>query len=63
MATVAGIKITTKVSKKRDPLFFDEKYTGSEPEWDAAKAADYDDDEFDHYLRQSFYYYNYYYSQ
>lgn len=63
MATVAGIKINTKAAKKRDPLFFDEKYTGSEPEWDAAKAADYDDDEFDHYLRQSFYYYNYYYSQ
>jgi len=63
MATVAGIKISTKAPKKRDPLFFDEKYTGEEPVWNTAEAEAYTDEEFDHYLRKSFYYYNYYYSQ
>ena len=63
MATVAGIKIKAKVSKARNPIFFDEKYTGTEPEWDTEKAKGYTDAEFDHQLRQSFYYYNYYYSQ
>ena len=62
MATVAGVKIKTKVPKIRNPLFADEKYTGGEPEW-PPEAADWDDAKFDNKLRQSFYYYNYYYSQ
>lgn len=63
MATVAGVKIKIKTQKSRDPLFFDEKYTGGEPEWDTEAAKSWDSDQFDHLLRQSFYYYNYYYSQ
>jgi hypothetical protein len=62
MATVAGIKIKTKAPKIRNPLFADEKYTGSEPDW-PAEAKDWDDAKFDSLLRHSFYYYNYYYSQ
>ena len=62
MATVAGVKIKTKVAKVRNPAFHDEKYTGSEPEW-PADAAEWDGDRFDSRLRKSFYYYNYYYSQ
>jgi hypothetical protein len=60
--TTAGIKIKVKAPKVRNPLFADEKYTGTEPDWDAS-AADWADDIFDHQLRQSFYYYNYYYNQ
>ena len=63
MATVAGVKIKTKVHKTRNPLFVDEKYTGGEPQWDADRAEEFTDEEFDHHLRQSFYYYNYYYNQ
>ena len=62
MATVAGIKIKTKQAKIRNPLFADEKYTGTEPDW-SADAVEWDDATFDHQLRQSFYYYNYYYNQ
>lgn len=62
MATVAGVKIKTKAPKIRNPLFADEKYTGSEPEW-PTEAKDWDDAKFDNLLRRSFYYYNYYYNQ
>lgn len=62
MATVAGVKIKTKVPKTRNPIFFDEKYTGGEPVW-PAEAKDWPEDKFDNRLRKSFYYYNYYYSQ
>jgi hypothetical protein len=62
MATVAGVKIKTKVTKARNPLFFDEKYTGGEPIW-PSDAKDWPEDQFDNFLRRSFYYYNYYYSQ
>jgi len=62
MATVAGVKIKTKVPKARNPIFFDEKYTGGEPTW-PAEAKDWPEDKFDSRLRKSFYYYNYYYSQ
>lgn len=62
MATVAGVKIKTKVPKTRNPIFFDEKYTGGEPTW-PAEAKDWPQDQFDNRLRKSFYYYNYYYSQ
>jgi len=62
MPVVAGIKIKTKSLKARNPIFADEKYTGSEPVW-PAEAKDWPDDQFDNFLRRSFYYYNYYYSQ
>ena len=62
MATVAGIKIKTKVAKPRGGQFMDEKYTGPEPEW-PPEAAEWDGEKFDNRLRKSFYYYNYYYSQ
>ena len=63
MATVAGIKIKVKAPKERRIAFADEKYTGTEPEWDTEKALAMDDATFDHHLRRSFYYYNYHYSQ
>ena len=63
MATVAGIKIKVKAPKERRIAFADEKYTGTEPEWDTEKALAMDDATFDHNLRRSFYYYNYHYSQ
>jgi hypothetical protein len=63
MATVAGIKIKTKTTKTRNPLFVDEKYTGTEPEWDTEQALAMTDFEFDHKLRRCFYYYNYFYNQ
>ena len=62
MATVAGVKIKTKTAKSRNPAFYDEKYTGGEPEW-PAEAKDWPEEQFDSRLRKSFYYYNYYYSQ
>jgi len=62
MPTVAGIKIKTKTTKPRNPLFADEKYTGSEPEWPSG-AEEWPSEEFDHLLRKSFYYYNYFYEQ
>lgn len=62
MATVAGVKIKVKAPKVRNPLFLDEKYTGGEPVW-PADAKDWPEDRFDNFLRKSFYYYNYYYSQ
>ncbi len=37
----------------------DEKYTGTEPQWDTERALAMSSDEFDHHLRKSFYYYNY----
>jgi hypothetical protein len=62
MATVAGVKIKIKAPRATRIAFADEKYTGAEPEW-SAEAADWDNEKFDHRLRKSFYYYNYYYSQ
>lgn len=62
MPTVAGVKIKAKTRKVRNPLYMDEKYTGSEPEWseDASKLTD---QEFDRALRKSFNFYNYYHTQ
>jgi hypothetical protein len=62
MPTVAGIKIKTKPPRVRNPLFADEKYTGGEPEW-PADALEWSDEDFDHLLRKSFFYYNYFYNQ
>ncbi len=53
----------SKVKKAtRNPIFYDEKYTGEEPRWDTEKALKMADDEFNHALRKSLSYYNYYYS-
>lgn len=62
MPVVAGIKIKTKNMRAKTPVFADEKYTGSEPMW-PAESAFWPQEQFDHYLRGSFYYYNYHYSQ
>jgi hypothetical protein len=56
---IDGMKKKAKVSSNN---FADEKYTGNEPIWDYDRALTFSNEEFDHHLRQSFRYYNYYYS-
>lgn len=56
---VDGAKKAKKVV--RDPLFLDEKYTGTEPVWDAERAAKFSDAEFDSQFRVAMRYYNYFY--
>ena len=51
-----------KVKASRDPIFVDEKYTGTEPVWDTQRALEFTDEEFDHNFRKSMRYYNYFYS-
>lgn len=63
MAVVAGIKIKNKAPREKRIAFADEKYTGTEPQWDTEEALAMDDATFDNRLRRSFYYYNYHYSQ
>lgn len=64
MATAQSVKAPKKQApKKRDPLFADEKYTGREPVWDTERAQAMTQEEFDHHLRKSFFYYNYFYTQ
>jgi hypothetical protein len=64
MALAQSIKAPRKApAKTRDPAFSDEKYTGREPVWDTERAAAMSQEEFDHFLRKSFFYYNYYYTQ
>lgn len=64
MATAQSVKAPKKAPKKtRDPLFSDEKYTGGEPQWDTERALKMTQEEFDHFLRKSFFYYNYFYAQ
>ena len=46
----------------RTQLAVDEKYTGSEPAWDSALAEKMTNEEFEHHLRKSMNYYNYYYT-
>lgn len=57
---VEGAKKVKKVA--RDPIFLDEKYTGIEPVWDAERAIEFTEEEFDHYFRKSMRYYNYFYT-
>ena len=54
-----GVK---KKAKVKNINFSDEKYTGNEPQWDYDRALTFSNEEFDHHLRQSFRYYNYYYN-
>jgi hypothetical protein len=64
MALAQSVKAPKRAPKKtRDPLFTDEKYTGSEPVWDTERALKMTQAEFDHFLRKSFSYYNYFYAQ
>lgn len=63
MVKVNGKTIKAKVKATRNSLFGDEKYTGGEPTWDTERARTMDDETFDHHLRRSFYYYNYYFTQ
>lgn len=56
---VDGAKKKAKVS--RDPLFLDEKYTGTEPVWDYDRALEFTEEVFDSHLRKSLRYYNYFY--
>jgi len=64
VATAQSVKAPKRAPKKtRDPLFADEKYTGSEPVWDTERALKLSQAEFDHFLRKSFFYYNYFYTQ
>ena len=53
-----GVK---KKAKVKNINFSDEKYTGSEPKWDYDRSLTFSDEEFDHHLRKSLRYYNYYY--
>lgn len=64
MALAQSVKAPKKAPKKtRDPLFTDEKYTGGEPVWDTERALKMSQEEFDHFLRKGFFYYNYFYAQ
>ena len=56
---IDGMKKKAKVSSNN---FADEKYTGNEPIWDYDRALTFSNEEFDHHLRNSFRYYNYYYT-
>ena len=58
---VDGMKKKAKTAT-RDPIFADEKAVGSEPIWDTERALKMEDSEFDHHMRVSLRYYNYFYS-
>ena len=58
---VDGMKKKAK-TVSRDPIFLDEKSVGSEPIWDTERALKMEESEFDHHMRLSLRYYNYFYS-
>jgi hypothetical protein len=60
---VNGATIKAKVKATRNALFGDEKYTGTEPVWDTERARNMQGEEFDHHMRKSLNYYNYFFSQ
>jgi hypothetical protein len=62
MVKVNGKSIRARVKSTRNPLFADEKHMGSEPNWDTERAHAMSNEEFDGHLRNSFRYYNYFYS-
>ena len=58
---------SVKAPRKKAPAvrrahLADEKYTGTEPQWDTERALAMSDADFDHHLRRSFNYYNYHYT-
>jgi hypothetical protein len=65
---VARIKVNGQTAPKKaarvsaGPRFLDEKYVGTEPVWPTEQAQNWDQDKFDHHLRRSLNYYNYFYS-
>lgn len=68
---MARIKVEKSVAKKQHPKLAklaastfsaDEKYIGSEPQWDTERALVMSNDDFDHYLRRSLRWYGYMYS-
>lgn len=63
MTKVKGVKVKAKKVRVSNPLFLDEKYTGGEPMWDFDRALEFTEEEFDHHLRASMNYYNYYFNQ
>ena len=58
---VDGMKKKVKTAA-RDPIFIDEKAVGSEPVWDPVRALEFTEEEFDHHMRISLRYYNYFYT-
>jgi hypothetical protein len=60
---INGKTVKAKAKTSRNPLLVDEKYTGPEPVWDTDRAMQMSQDEFDHHLRRSLFYYNYFYTQ
>ena len=62
MARIKVEKSARKTRAPRNPLFLDEKYFGPEPVWDTVAAMELTEAEFDTQLRNSFRYYNYFYS-
>jgi hypothetical protein len=58
---IDGMKKKAKTAT-RDPIFADEKSVGSEPVWDPVRALEFTDEEFDHHMRISLRYYNYFYT-
>lgn len=64
---MANIKIDGKVTKTkvatiRSSISEDEKYVGTEPVWDYDRALEMPTEEFDHHLRASLRYYNYFFT-
>jgi len=59
-----GIKLPPpKKEKKISTSVLEEKHVGTEPKWDTDLAKTFDQLTFEHHLRNSFRYYNYFYSQ
>ena len=58
---IDGMKKKAK-AVSRDPIFADEKSVGTEPVWDPVRALEFTDEEFDHHMRISLRYYNYFYT-
>jgi hypothetical protein len=66
-----AVKVTVNApkSKKAKPktghsgTAYDVKHMGQEPIWDFDRALEFDDETFDHHMRQSMTYYNYFYTQ
>jgi uncharacterized protein (UPF0147 family) len=58
-----GKTVKARAKAQRNPALHDEKYTGGEPVWDTKRALAMSKEDFDHHMRKSFYYYNYYYNQ